>query len=329
MCCTIRGFLGSGESIRRQRRDVFKATRTGLCDDAANREARSPSRFSAFCAIYGPMNALANRRFLKMNGLGNEITVLDLRGTPHRGRCGGRPRHRGRSPHSRFDQLMVLHDPRQPRHRRLSAHLQHGRLGIGRLRQRHPLRRLGDDGRSGHGRPVAAATSFSRPRPGCCRPACLGHGLHRRHGRAASSPGTRSRCRALSGHTRDRARRPGCPRRRSCRHPSAVSMGNPHAIFFGRRSGRLRSCAGSARCSSTIRSSRSGPTSASPGSPAPSIIVLRVWERGAGADPRLRLRRLRGGGGSGPQGPDRAQGHRLPARRRPRHRMARRATTTC
>jgi diaminopimelate epimerase len=27
------------------------------------------------------MNALAHRRFLKMNGLGNQITVLDLRGT--------------------------------------------------------------------------------------------------------------------------------------------------------------------------------------------------------------------------------------------------------
>ena len=27
------------------------------------------------------MNALAHRRFLRMNGLGNEITVLDLRGT--------------------------------------------------------------------------------------------------------------------------------------------------------------------------------------------------------------------------------------------------------
>ena len=30
------------------------------------------------------MSALANRRFLKMNGLGNEITVLDLRGTQPR-----------------------------------------------------------------------------------------------------------------------------------------------------------------------------------------------------------------------------------------------------
>ena len=29
------------------------------------------------------MNALANRRFLKMNGLGNQITVLDLRGSKH------------------------------------------------------------------------------------------------------------------------------------------------------------------------------------------------------------------------------------------------------
>jgi hypothetical protein len=30
------------------------------------------------------MKALANRRFLKMNGLGNEIVVVDLRGTQAR-----------------------------------------------------------------------------------------------------------------------------------------------------------------------------------------------------------------------------------------------------
>jgi len=59
------------------------------------------------------MSALANHRFLKMNGLGNEITVLDLRGStlrvaPHEARAiAGDPR-------SRFDQLMVMHDPVTP-----------------------------------------------------------------------------------------------------------------------------------------------------------------------------------------------------------------------
>lgn len=59
------------------------------------------------------MNALAHRRFLKMNGLGNEITVLDLRGTKLRV-----SEHDARAiaaeARARFDQLMVLHDPVTP-----------------------------------------------------------------------------------------------------------------------------------------------------------------------------------------------------------------------
>ena len=47
--------------------------------------ATHDSRFGPFWFIERPMSPvtspLANRRFLKMNGLGNEITVLDLRGT--------------------------------------------------------------------------------------------------------------------------------------------------------------------------------------------------------------------------------------------------------
>lgn len=61
------------------------------------------------------MSALANRRFLKMNGLGNEITVLDLRGTKLIVTA-GEAAAIARDPRSRFDQLMVLHDSRAPRH---------------------------------------------------------------------------------------------------------------------------------------------------------------------------------------------------------------------
>jgi diaminopimelate epimerase len=59
------------------------------------------------------MNALAHRRFLKMNGLGNEITVLDLRGTKLRV---SEPEARAiaAEPRAHFDQLMVLHDPLTP-----------------------------------------------------------------------------------------------------------------------------------------------------------------------------------------------------------------------
>jgi diaminopimelate epimerase len=59
------------------------------------------------------MSALANRRFLKMNGLGNEITVLDLRGTSARV-TPAEARAIAADPRSRFDQLMVLHDPATP-----------------------------------------------------------------------------------------------------------------------------------------------------------------------------------------------------------------------
>ncbi len=53
---------------------------------------------------------LANRRFLKMNGLGNEIVVLDLRGSPARVRLAD-ARAIADADGSFFDQLMVLHDP--------------------------------------------------------------------------------------------------------------------------------------------------------------------------------------------------------------------------
>ena len=57
------------------------------------------------------MSVLANRRFLKMNGLGNEIVIVDLRGT--QGRLAAEEvRAVAADPRSRFDQLMAIHDPR-------------------------------------------------------------------------------------------------------------------------------------------------------------------------------------------------------------------------
>jgi diaminopimelate epimerase len=57
------------------------------------------------------MSALANRSITKMNGLGNEILVLDLRGTGLAVR-GDEARAIGRGKGLAFDQLMVLHEPR-------------------------------------------------------------------------------------------------------------------------------------------------------------------------------------------------------------------------
>ena len=56
------------------------------------------------------MSPLANRRFLKMHGAGNAIVVLDLRGTEIRVRP-EEARAIAADPASRFDQFMVVHDP--------------------------------------------------------------------------------------------------------------------------------------------------------------------------------------------------------------------------
>jgi diaminopimelate epimerase len=57
------------------------------------------------------MTALDGRPYSKMNGIGNEIIVLDLRGASTRVSA-GEARAIAADPRSGFDQLMVLHDPR-------------------------------------------------------------------------------------------------------------------------------------------------------------------------------------------------------------------------
>jgi diaminopimelate epimerase len=60
------------------------------------------------------MSGLENHPFLKMNGLGNDIVVLDLRGSSHVV-TSSEARAIAAGPRSHFDQLMVLHDPVRPR----------------------------------------------------------------------------------------------------------------------------------------------------------------------------------------------------------------------
>lgn len=64
-------------------------------------------------AIYSAMSASAPIPFRKMNGLGNEIVVVDFRGSA-RVFTAEEARAIAASPRSRFDQLMVLHAPRVP-----------------------------------------------------------------------------------------------------------------------------------------------------------------------------------------------------------------------
>ncbi len=59
------------------------------------------------------MSALANRPFIKMNGLGNEIVVVDMRGQP--GAIGAADARAAAQPGGApYDQLMALHAPRTP-----------------------------------------------------------------------------------------------------------------------------------------------------------------------------------------------------------------------
>ncbi|KQQ46238.1 diaminopimelate epimerase [Methylobacterium sp. Leaf125] len=59
------------------------------------------------------MSELAHRRFLKMHGAGNQIVVLDLRGTQTQVSA-GEARAIAAYPRAQFDQLMVIHDTRTP-----------------------------------------------------------------------------------------------------------------------------------------------------------------------------------------------------------------------
>ncbi len=56
------------------------------------------------------MTSLANHPIVKMNGIGNAIAVLDLRGNSHVVSAAEAVAI-NRLPRLGFDQLMVLHDP--------------------------------------------------------------------------------------------------------------------------------------------------------------------------------------------------------------------------
>src|SRR5262245_13602172 len=63
------------------------------------------------------MSTLANHAFTKMNGLGNEIVVVDMRGekgaiTAAEAAAAAQPQ--GTRPAAPYDQLMALHTPRTP-----------------------------------------------------------------------------------------------------------------------------------------------------------------------------------------------------------------------
>jgi diaminopimelate epimerase len=225
------------------------------------------------------MNPLADRRFLKMNGLGNEIVVVDLRGVageiagPDAAAVAARPE-------SRFDQLMAIHDP-------VSAEAD-GRLLIyntdGTRAQacgngtRCVAWAMSDDREMGrpHGEPLLLESEGGPLRVTRAGPesftADMGPPRLRWDEIPLAEPFADTRTIELQVGPID------APILHS---PSAVSMGNPHAIFWvddpaAYDLGRL----GPMLENHPIFPERANISLAAVR--APDRIELRVWERGAG-----------------------------------------------
>ncbi|WP_230532543.1 diaminopimelate epimerase [Microvirga roseola] len=223
---------------------------------------------------------LANYRFLKMNGLGNEITVLDLRGTRLRVSA-AEARAIAADPRSRFDQLMVLHDPVTP--------------GIDAFMRIYNTDGS-ESGACGNGtRCVAWAMTAD---PAMSRPAGEGLVLETKAGLLPVSQVSETVFTVDMGaprlawneiplaHPFPDTRRieveTMLPERPELQGPSAVSMGNPHAIFWVEDAASYDVAAiGPKLEHDPVFPERANISFAQVTSPE--HILLRVWERGAGA----------------------------------------------
>ncbi len=226
------------------------------------------------------MSALANSRFLKMNGLGNEITVLDLRGTSTRV-TPAEARAIAADPRSRFDQLMVLHDPVTP-----------GTDAYMRIYNTDGS----ESGACGNGtRCVAWAMTAD---PVMSRPVTNGLVLETKAGplpveRVSDTVFTVDMgpprlawneipLRDPYPDTRSIAVDTRLPEAPELRNPSAVGMGNPHAIFWVADATAYDLAA----IGPTLEHDPVFPQRANISFAQvldPEHVLLRVWERGAGA----------------------------------------------
>ena len=211
--------------------------------------------------------------FRKMNGLGNEIVVVDCAARRACWRRGG-ARHRPASGLA-FRPDDGAARSQDGRHRGLRAHLQSRRLGGRGLRQRHALRRLAA------GAAARATALNSRRWPGCSRA-----------GRAAStaSPSTWAEPRfgwqdiplAEAFHdTRAIELQIGPIDKPLLHSPSVANIGNPHAVFWVDDVNAFDL----ARFGPMLENHPIFPERANISLAkvtSPSAITLRTWERGAG-----------------------------------------------
>jgi diaminopimelate epimerase len=225
------------------------------------------------------MSALANRRFLKMNGLGNEIVLVDLRATKALVSA-DEARAVAADPRTRFDQLMTIHDPRGP-----------GVDGFLRIHNTDGS----ESGACGNGTRCAAWALLDDPVMGNCE----GESLMLETKSGLLPVWREGELRFTVDMGKPRLRWDEIPLRdpfQDTRYielqigpidapilhsPSAVSMGNPHAIFWVDDVNAYDL----ARVGSLLENHPVFPERANISLAqieSPEHIVLRVWERGAG-----------------------------------------------
>ncbi len=214
---------------------------------------------------------LDNRPILRMNGAGNEILVLDLRGlehvlTPQEARA------IAAAPGLRFDQLMALHDPRSAgddafmRIYNVDGSLS-GACGNGTRCVAYALAREGKER-------LSLATDAGRIET-------------RREAETVftvdmGEPRLDWREIPLSRAVDTRAAALEPPVAGAPAHFSAVSMGNPHAVFFVPDAGAVPlDILGPTLENHPLFPERANISFAQ--IVAPDDILLRVWERGTGA----------------------------------------------
>ena len=231
----------------------------------------------------------ANLPFRKMNGLGNEIIVADMRGRAERVTPAAAAR-RTPTPATHFDQIMAIHDPRTP--------------------GTEPTSRIhNSDGSQAQacGNGMRCVGWRWPPRPGSKALHVRDHGRHaRRRGarRSTRSPSTWA-SRGSAGRTSRSPRSSTTPAPSSCRsgrstsrcciRPPSSRCGNPHAIFWVERRLGLRSRPLRAAAREPSDLSRARQHLPRPGGLARAASSLRTWERGAGLTQACGTRRLRGG----------------------------------
>ena len=173
------------------------------------------------------MSALANHPFAKMNGIGNEIVVVDLRDKPA-AVTRGRGARRRLAAGGAFRPADGAAAAAARRHRGLHPHLQQRRLGSRRLRQRHALRgpaavRGDRPDRADVRDPRRAVELLAGAVDGSLSPSTWAR--RNSAGRRFRSP----RSFATRAYIELQIGPIDAPVLHS---PSAVNMGNPHAIFW-------------------------------------------------------------------------------------------------